>query len=88
MAKLIDLRNAGIGTTLYEECDFGIGTAPVIVEKKEGRGAILREGDGEPYFVPWNEKMLRYWDSEPTVEEREQTAWVYSKRKTVKANDA
>lgn len=79
MAKLVKLSEAAEGATLYEECDFGIGTVAVEVVKKQGRGAVLHEDGEEPYYVQYGEKTLRYWDSEPTEQERYAAAWVYGK---------
>ena len=78
MAKLIDLRGAPEGAVVWEECDIGAGTAPVKIVRKDRGGVFLHDDNmSEDYYHSYKENCLRYWDSEPTAEEREAERWLY-----------
>lgn len=78
MAKLIPWESLDPGMTVWEEWHFGTGSV---------RAFILRRVDERHLDIRYNSRTdiwaqtvrrsdeYRYWDSEPTLEEREETTW-------------
>lgn len=85
MARLIDVDIIRLGgvperSVLWEEWQAGTGCTPVELVKVVGDGfwyRYLAEGwpRGCDHKHRFSDLNYRYWDSEPTLEEREAAKW-------------
>lgn len=82
MAKLISWAKLALlprGTHVWEECAYGTTVSELVKTRAVNKGGRLRiygrypGRDGDLRFA--DETDFRYWDAEPTDEERQGTPW-------------
>lgn len=65
------------GQTVYEEWLYGTGTIPTTVLSVVSDNVLFMEHntDNSRYCARKQDKEYRFWDSEPTLDQRELTDW-------------
>ena len=73
-ARLLDWSELHEGLVIWEEWKNGDGTSRGVVRMVKDKYAILQRGMVSTLIVK-GETWIRYWDAEPTAEQREATPW-------------